>query len=84
MLGTTVRSAIAAIAVAGAALVSAPVAPAAPQGPCQDVPYIGVCTPYRGANGRPSPNAKSEPPLAVVNSAPPVNGSQQAAIEVED
>ncbi|MGE2719336.1 hypothetical protein [Mycolicibacterium celeriflavum] len=80
----TVRSVIAAFAVAGAALVSAPVAPALPQGPCQDVPYAGVCTPYRGANGKPSPNAKSEPPLPIVNSAPPGGGSQQAAIEIED
>ncbi|WP_448386645.1 hypothetical protein [Mycolicibacterium sp. XJ1904] len=80
----TVRSAFAAIAVAAAALLSAPVAPALPQGPCQDVPFVGVCTPYRGATGKPSSNAKSEPPLPAVNTAPPAGGSQQAAIDIDD
>ncbi|KUI15287.1 hypothetical protein AU193_18765 [Mycobacterium sp. GA-1285] len=75
---------MAAIAVAAAALSAAPVAPALPQGPCQDVPYIGVCTPYRGATGKPSANAKSEPPLPIVNSAPPAGSGQQAAIDIED
>ncbi|MFV9634517.1 hypothetical protein ABQF33_15375 [Mycolicibacterium sp. XJ2] len=84
MLGVTVRSAVAAIAVAAAALLSAPVAPALPQGPCQDVPFVGVCTPYRGATGKPSSNAKSEPPLPAVNTAPPAGGSQQAAIDIDD
>ncbi|KUI39153.1 hypothetical protein AU197_17325 [Mycobacterium sp. IS-1590] len=84
MLGLTVRSAVAAIAVAAAALSSAPIAAALPQGPCQDVPFVGVCTPYRGATGKPSSNAKSEPPLPVVNSAPPASGGQQAAIDIDD
>lgn len=84
MLGLTVRSAVAAFAVGAAALFSAPVAPALPQGPCQDVPYVGVCTPYRGATGKPSSNAKSEPPLPAVNSAPAPNGGQQAAIAVDE
>jgi|GEM_PF-5115698 len=37
----------AAIAIAAAALGSAPVAAAAPTGPCADVPYVGVCDPLR-------------------------------------
>ncbi|OBK79674.1 hypothetical protein [Mycobacterium sp. 1164985.4] len=84
MLALTVRPAVAAFALGAAALFSAPVAPALPQGPCQDVPYIGVCTPYRGATGKPSSNAKSEPPLPAVNSAPSGNGGQQAAIAADE
>lgn len=83
MLGLTVRSVVAAIAVAAAALFSAPTAPALPQGPCQDVPFIGVCTPYRGATGKPSSNAKSEPPLPAVN-APAPGGGQQAGTAIDE
>jgi hypothetical protein len=82
MLGLTFRSTLAAAAVAAAGLGFSPTAPALPQGPCADVPYAGVCTPYRGATGKPSSNAKSEPSLPIVNSNAP-GGSQQAAIDID-
>lgn len=48
MHSRTIRSAFAAIAIAAAALGSAATAAAAPTGPCEDVPYVGVCEPLRG------------------------------------
>jgi hypothetical protein len=42
----TVRSALAAMAVAAAALGSATVANAAPSGPCEEVTSVGVCQPF--------------------------------------
>ncbi|BBX04756.1 hypothetical protein BST36_08360 [Mycolicibacterium moriokaense] len=42
-----VRSAVAAIAIAAAALGSVTVASAAPNGPCEEVTYVGVCGPVR-------------------------------------
>jgi hypothetical protein len=39
----TVRSALAAMAIAAAALGTATVASAAPTGPCEEVTYVGVC-----------------------------------------
>jgi hypothetical protein len=54
MPGRTVRSVLAAIAIAAAALGSAAVATAAPTGPCEDVPYVGVCEPLRGQPRSPS------------------------------
>ncbi len=41
----TVRSALAAMAVAAAALGTATIASAAPAGPCEEVTYVGVCQP---------------------------------------
>ena len=41
----TIRSALAAIAVAAAALGSATMATATPTGPCEEVTYVGVCEP---------------------------------------
>ena len=84
MLGLTIRSILASVAVAAVALSAAPTAPALPQGPCQDVPFVGVCTPYRGATGKPSSNAKSEPPMPAIYSVPPGGGGQQAAIDIDD
>jgi hypothetical protein len=43
----TVRTALAAMAVAAVALGSATVANAAPSGPCQEVTSVGVCQPFR-------------------------------------
>lgn len=42
----TVRSALAAMAVAAAALGTATIASAAPSGPCQEVTSVGVCQPF--------------------------------------
>ena len=42
----TVRSALAAMAVAAAALGTATIASAAPSGPCEEVTYVGVCQPF--------------------------------------
>ncbi len=53
MPGLTIRSALAMMAIAAAALGSAATATAAPSGPCQDVPYVGVCQPLHD-NQRPS------------------------------
>jgi hypothetical protein len=54
MRSLKVRSAFAAIAIAAAALGSAATAAAAPTGPCEDVPYVGVCEPLRGSSHGPS------------------------------
>ncbi|MDT5017805.1 MAG: hypothetical protein QOD39_3965 [Mycobacterium sp.] len=54
MPGLTVRSTLAAIAIAAVALGSAASATAAPTGPCEDVPYIGVCQPVGGQQHSPS------------------------------
>lgn len=43
----TVRSALAAMAVAAAALGTATIASAAPSGPCEKVTSVGVCQPYQ-------------------------------------
>lgn len=43
MRGSTIRSGLAAIAIAAAALGSAAPAIAAPSGPCEKVTYVGVC-----------------------------------------
>ena len=42
----TVRSALAAMAIAAAALGTASIANAAPSGPCEQVTYVGVCQPF--------------------------------------
>ncbi|MFI5508948.1 hypothetical protein ACIA48_15860 [Mycobacterium sp. NPDC051804] len=42
----TVRSALAAMAVAAAALGTASIASAAPSGPCEEVVSVGVCQPF--------------------------------------
>lgn len=47
MLTTAIRSVLAATAIAVAAS-GATTAVAAPTGPCEDVPYVGVCEPLRG------------------------------------
>lgn len=49
-----VRSTLAALAIAAAALGSAAIATAVPTGPCEDVPYVGVCEPLRGQPRMPS------------------------------
>lgn len=67
MLGVTVRSILVAIAIVVAALSSAAAAPARPQGPCKDVPFAGVCTPWRGSQG-PSPQSRFDLSLPVVKS----------------
>lgn len=50
----TVRSAFAAIAIAGAALGTATVASAVPTGPCEEVTYVGVCEPFHETQRSPS------------------------------
>lgn len=77
MLDLRVRSVLAAVAIVVVALSSAATAPARPHGPCADVPYVGVCTPWRGAQG-PSPNSRSDPSLPVVKSNTGSVGPQQA------
>lgn len=42
----TVRSALAAMAIAAAAMGTATVAGAAPAGPCEKITYVGVCQPF--------------------------------------
>jgi hypothetical protein len=54
MPGLTIRSAFAATAIAAAALGSAATVTAAPLGPCENVPYVGVCEPLRGEQLMPS------------------------------
>jgi hypothetical protein len=54
MPGLTFRSALAAMAIAAAALGSAATATAVPAGPCEDVPYVGVCEPLHGEQRMPS------------------------------
>ena len=60
MPGRTIRSALAAIAIAGAALGSAVTATAAPTGPCEDVPYVGVCEPLRSNDRSPAQQGMGE------------------------
>lgn len=54
MHSRTVRSALAAIAIATVALGSATVASAVPTGPCAEVIYVGVCEPVREQQRTPS------------------------------
>ncbi len=54
MLGLTVRSALAAIAIAASTMGLAAGTTAAPSGPCEDVPYVGVCEPLPGSPQTPS------------------------------
>lgn len=75
MLGPKVRPALVAIAIGAAGLSTAATAPASPQGPCDDVPYVGVCTPLPGATGKPPPNAKSDPSLHIIIPSAPGGGS---------
>ena len=42
----TIRSALGAIAIAGAALGASAIAGATPSGRCEEVTYVGVCQPY--------------------------------------
>jgi hypothetical protein len=56
----TIRSALAAIAIAAAALGTAVTAVAAPAGPCEDVPYVGVCGPLPGSVQSPSQQSMGE------------------------
>ncbi|WP_156744479.1 hypothetical protein [Mycobacterium sp. E740] len=67
MLGLTIRYLIAAMIVAAAALGTAATAPARPQGPCRDVPFVGVCTPWRGSQA-PSPHSRFDLSIPVVKS----------------
>jgi len=59
MLGTTTRLAC---AVFGAACLfgGAGTAAAAPHGPCRDVPYVGVCEPFRGTPQTPQRQSRGE------------------------
>jgi hypothetical protein len=75
MLGLKVRAVLAAIAIAAAAVSSAATAVAGPHGPCADVPYVGVCTPWRGAQ-EPSANSRFDPSLPVVKSITGTGGPQ--------
>ena len=52
----TVRAALDAIASATVALALSPSAPAAPIGPCAEVPFVGVCVP---ASQQPTPPQQS-------------------------
>jgi hypothetical protein len=54
MPGLTIRSVFAAVAIGAAALGSAATVAAAPSGPCENVPYVGVCEPLRGQPQVPS------------------------------
>lgn len=54
MPGLTIRSAVAAFAIAASSLGWAATAAAAPAGPCEDVPYVGVCRPLGGSDQSPS------------------------------
>ena len=60
MHGRTVRSALAAMAIAAAALGSAAVATATPTGPCENVTYVGVCEPLREQPRSPSQQGMGE------------------------
>lgn len=51
-----VRSALAAIAIAAAALGTATIASAAPSGPCEEVTYVGVCQPFHQQQQTRSPS----------------------------
>ncbi|BBY44287.1 hypothetical protein [Mycolicibacterium celeriflavum] len=70
MLGLTVRLVLAMIAVAAAALTSAAIAPATPQGPCADVPFVGQCTPWRDSPRSASSNSRFDPTLPIIKSDP--------------
>jgi hypothetical protein len=54
MRGLTIRTGLAAVAIAAAALGSAANVAAAPMGPCQNVTYVGVCEPLREQTRTPS------------------------------
>ena len=54
MPGLTIRSAVAAFVVAASSLGWAATAAAAPGGPCDDVPYVGVCQSLGGSDSSPS------------------------------
>jgi hypothetical protein len=56
----TVRTALAAIAIAAAAMGVAAPAIAAPSGPCEDVPYVGVCDPLPRTGQSPSKQSMGE------------------------
>ncbi|WP_133259115.1 hypothetical protein [Mycolicibacterium sp. GF69] len=71
----TVRFILAAIAIVVVALSSAATAPARPQGPCKDVPFAGVCTPWRDSQS-PSPNSRFDLSLPVVKSNTGTGGPQ--------
>ena len=75
MLGLKVRAVLVAIAIVAAALSSAATASARPHGPCRDVPFVGVCTPWRGSQS-PSPNGRFDLSLAVVKSNTGTGGPQ--------
>lgn len=70
MLGLGVRSILAASAIAVAALFPAATVSARPHGPCADVPYVGVCTPWRDAPRSASANSRSDPTLPIIKSDP--------------
>jgi hypothetical protein len=54
----TVRSVLAATAIAAAALGTATIAGAAPSGPCEEVTFVGVCEPFHHEQTR-SPSQQS-------------------------
>lgn len=60
MRGLTLRTALAALAIAGAALGSAATAATAPTGPYQNVTYVGVCDTIRDQPDRPSQHGMGE------------------------
>lgn len=64
MPGLTIRSVLAAIVIAAAALGWAASAAAAPAGPCEDVPYVGVCQPLPGSEQSPSQQSMGDVYLA--------------------
>lgn len=66
----TVRSALAAIALAAAALGSATIASAAPNGPCEEVTYVGVCESSRDQQRTPSQQGMDDVILPGVGSNP--------------
>jgi hypothetical protein len=58
-----ITPALAAIASATVAVGLSATAPAAPVGPCAEVPYVGVCVP---ASGQPSPPQQSSGETAFI------------------
>jgi hypothetical protein len=56
----TIRSALAAVALTVAAFGSAATAVAAPSGPCEDVPFVGVCEQLPGSTQSPSQQSMGE------------------------
>ncbi|SEH48683.1 hypothetical protein SAMN04489835_0390 [Mycolicibacterium rutilum] len=66
MLGHTVRAILAAAVITVAASGTATAA-AAPKGPCENVPYVGVCEPLRGTPHTPSRQSMGEVVLPGTN-----------------